>query len=213
LKRFPLGWQSVWEGQRKFDRARDDAMTIGDSKIMYMSEALATNFEEAFRSANRNFAEDSDADNPNEAPKECWPSARDFRNILFKAGQHQGLAAEKHLDRIPDPDLRLFAQIELCAAIAGLPQIGGVTSRQGRKHRMPSLGAVLPGIRCPKCKWIPGTKNLWSCKCRHRWNTFDTRGLCPGCGYQWEITGCLQCGAVSPHEEWYEVRAAGSTVE
>lgn len=64
-------------------------------------------------------------ESPNEAPKECWLSARECRNILFKAGQHQGLAGEKYLDRIPNPDLRLFAQIELCAAIEGLPQMGG----------------------------------------------------------------------------------------
>src|ERR1700683_796553 len=43
--------------------------------------------------------------------------------LLFKAGQHKGVAAAKHLDRIPAPDLRLFPQIELCAALAGLPQL------------------------------------------------------------------------------------------
>jgi hypothetical protein len=216
VKRFPLGMQSVWEEQRKYDPACDDVMTIGDSEIMSMTEAIATNFEEAFRSAHRSFVEDSDAENPNQAPKECWPSAQQFRNILFKAGQHQGLAAEKHLDRIPDPDLRLFAQIELCAAIAGLPQIGGLITQQSRKRQSskwtPSpaeldqvFGAPMPGIRCPKCKWTPRKKNRWSCKCGHPWNTFDTRGLCPGCGFQWEITACLQCGHLSPHKEWYAV--------
>src|SRR5207302_11352097 len=37
------------------------------------------------------------------------------------------------------------------------------------------FGSLLPGIRCPQCKWAPRTKNLWSCKCGHQWNTFDTR--------------------------------------
>jgi hypothetical protein len=210
VKRFPLGMRSVWDGQSKYDPARDDLVEIGDSKPMPIVEALATDFEAAFRHAQESFAEDSDAEAPNGAHKECWPSAREFRHILFKAGQHQGPAAAKHLDRIPDPDLRLFAQIELCAAIAGLPQLGGLTTQYPSRRRMLSpaevdqmFGLILPGIRCPQCKWAPRTKNLWSCKCGHRWNTFDTRGLCPGCGYQWEITGCLQCGAMSPHAEWY----------
>ncbi len=106
----------------------------------------------------------------------------------------------KHLDRIPDPDLRLFAHIELCAALAGLPQLGGLTTQHCRRPRIPTpaeldqiFGSVLPGIRCPLCKWSPRTNNLWSCKCGHHWNTFHTRGLCPECSYQWEVTGCLQC--------------------
>ncbi len=210
VKRFPLGMQSVREGQRKFDPARDDAMMIGDSQVIYMSEALATDFEAAFMAANSCLADDCDAENPNSGPKECWSSATEFRNILFKAGQHQGLAAEKYLDRVPDADLRLFAQIELCAALAGLPQLGGLTTLRRSKRRLLTpaeldqlFGLVLPGIRCPQCNWRPRSKSLWSCKCEHHWNTFDTRGLCPGCGYQWEITGCLQCGEMSPHVEWY----------
>jgi hypothetical protein len=210
VKRFPLGMQSVREGQRKYDPARDDIVQIGDSELMPIAEALATDFEAPFRAAHERFAEDSDADSPNGAQKEFWPSAREFRHILFKAGQHQGVVAAKHLDRIPDPDLRLFAQIELCAALAGLPQLGGLTTHYTSKPGMLApveldqiFGTVLPGARCPQCKWTPGRKNLWSCNCGHQWNTFDTRGLCPVCGYQWEITGCPQCGAVSPHAEWY----------
>lgn len=216
VKRFPLGMQSVWDGQSKYDPARDDVVVIGDSELIPIAEALATDFEAAFRHAHESFAKDTDAEYPNGAHKECWPSAREFRHILFKAGQHQGVAAAKHLDRIPDRDLRLFAQIELCAAIAGLPQLGGLTTQYPSRRRMLSsaeldqvFGSVLPGIRCPQCKWTPRTKNLWSCKCGPHWNTFDTRGLCPGCGHQWEITGCLQCGAMSPHAEWYVDNSAG----
>lgn len=212
VKRFPMGMQSVHEASRKFDPARDDAMMIGDSEVIPMTEALATNFEAAFREAHDRYARDIDPENPNEAPKECWPSAWEYRNILFKAGQHQGLQAEKHLTRIPDPDLRLFAQIELCAAVEGLPQIGGTitfhSSRQSGKQCSPAemeeiFGPIVPGIRCPKCEWAPRANCRWSCKCGHLWNTFDTRGLCPECGHQWEITGCLQCGEMSPHTNWY----------
>ena len=62
------------------------------------------------------------------------------------------------------------------------------------------------GIRCPRCGWRPTASSRWQClqPCFHVWNTFDTRGHCPGCGYQWLQTQCLACHVMSPHEEWYE---------
>ena len=213
VKRFPMGMQSVWEESPKYNPATDDAMMIGDSEVIPIAEALATDFEAGFREACNRYARDSDSENPNEAPKECWPSAWEFRNIVFKAGQHQGWAAEKYLDRIPDPDLRLFAQIELCAAVAGLPQIAGASvwysSRKPGEGMCSAadldtmFGPTVTGVRCPKCNWTPRASNLWSCNCGHHWNTFDTRGLCPKCHHQWEVTGCFQCGEMSPHAEWY----------
>ena len=212
-QRYPKGMQSIWDSQPKFDRARDDAMTVGDSSVMPMTEAIATDFKAPFREAGKLYAKDSNPKNPNTAPKDCWPSAREFRNILFKAGQHLGWGAEKYLDRISDPDLRLFAQIELCAGAEDLPQLGSFSAFRRSKappQRRPSaaqlekmFGPELPGIRCPKCHWKPRARVLWSCKCGHHWNTFDTRGLCPGCSHQWEITACFQCGAESPHRDWY----------
>jgi hypothetical protein len=212
MQRFPLGMRSVWDGQSKYDPARDDVVLIGDWEVIPIAEALATDFEAAFRHAFRSLANDTDAESPNGAHKECWPSTKEFRHILFKAGGHQGPAAAKHLDRIPDQDLRLFAQIELCAGIAGLPELGGLTTQYHQKREEGMLspaeidemfGPIMPGIRCPKCAWTPRSRNLWSCKCGHQWNTFETRGLCPGCRYQWEIAACFQCGAESPHGEWY----------
>ena len=58
-------------------------------------------------------------------------------------------------------------------------------------------------IRCPKCRWEPRQDSLWSCTCWHTWNTFDTAGLCPGCGKQWEDTVCLSCHRWSKHRDWY----------
>lgn len=60
-------------------------------------------------------------------------------------------------------------------------------------------------IYCPLCAWRPGPEDRWCCwpGCRTEWNTFWTRGLCPGCGRQWTETACLNCGRMSPHESWY----------
>jgi hypothetical protein len=58
-------------------------------------------------------------------------------------------------------------------------------------------------IRCPKCRWQPGRDDRWMCGCGHQWNTFDTRGICPGCDAKWRDTQCLRCQEWSPHEDWY----------
>jgi hypothetical protein len=70
-------------------------------------------------------------------------------------------------------------------------------------------------IRCPLCKWRPRPSSRWYCgdcdypeyffdACGTAWNTFTTRGRCPGCGHQWRWTICLSCQGWSRHEEWYE---------
>lgn len=64
-------------------------------------------------------------------------------------------------------------------------------------------------IYCPKCEWEPRAQDRWQCApgCRTVWNTFDTRGRCPGCAKQWAVTQCLACHATSPHEDWYHDEA------
>jgi hypothetical protein len=61
-------------------------------------------------------------------------------------------------------------------------------------------------IRCPACGWQPGKSSTWCCMpgCGHVWNTFETRGVCPGCDKEWTSTACLKCGVWSPHDDWYE---------
>jgi hypothetical protein len=69
-------------------------------------------------------------------------------------------------------------------------------------------------IRCPLCSWQPNDKSRWVCStcahpeyfqpgCGRIWNTFNTRGLCPGCQHQWRWTICLYCQGWSLHESWY----------
>jgi hypothetical protein len=36
-----------------------------------------------------------------------------------------------------------------------------------------------PRIRCLLCGWSPRKDDRWMCSCGHRWNTFDTGGVCP----------------------------------
>ena len=77
------------------------------------------------------------------------------------------------------------------------------------------LDKAFENIRCPLCAWQPEPSSRWSCQCRDTpepafascgtiWNTFATRGRCPGCAHQWRWTSCLACGEFSPHDDWYE---------
>ena len=69
-------------------------------------------------------------------------------------------------------------------------------------------------IRCPLCRWQPSRSSRWICGqsgppenyndgCGTRWNTFETRGQCPGCSHQWVWTACLRCHEFSRHVDWY----------
>ena len=60
-------------------------------------------------------------------------------------------------------------------------------------------------IHCPRCAWAPSPHDRWECRpgCRTVWNTFETRGRCPGCAKRWLVTVCLACVVSSLHEHWY----------
>ncbi len=77
---------------------------------------------------------DSNPQDPNLAPRDLWPSTSAYRSILYEAGKRLGQDATANLESVPDKDLRLFAQIELAAALTGLPQFRGIT----REHRGPA---------------------------------------------------------------------------
>ncbi len=58
-------------------------------------------------------------------------------------------------------------------------------------------------IACPKCDWRPDASARWGCTCGQVWNTFETHGVCPGCGKAWKVTQCHVCHQWSDHEDWY----------
>ena len=76
------------------------------------------------------------------------------------------------------------------------------------------LVSATGNIRCPACSWQPKSNSRWFCMsmgppenftagCGNGWNTFDTRGVCSGCKYQWKHTTCLDCSVTSLHDDWY----------
>jgi hypothetical protein len=233
LQRFPNGMETVTEETeaRRAEARRTGSgggfgMAGSPGDFPYMKALMQASqdgeFGPAIQHATEKYREDAVPESPNRAPKEFWPSASRFRSVLYKAGKQLGHRAAVHLEAIPDADLRLFAQIELAAALAGLPELHGLqreyrhtpgaAGRQTTRFRRADAGAsaihrdnaVDARIRCPKCQWSPDAEARWSCRCRHIWNTFETRGLCPACGYQWTVTACLNCGQSSAHSAWYK---------
>jgi hypothetical protein len=199
-----------------------------DRQREIIDAARGGNFAPAIEDGLDKYREDTSPDAPNYAPKEYWPSTGAFRSALYQAGQRLGSEAAMLLEQIPDDDIRLFAIIELAAALAGAPA-SSITSMKNPRppgsrgiegriiptggstalHRPQPHGPAMRSpdgrlIRCPKCLFQPSDDVRWGCKCGHVWNTFWTAGKCPQCRFQWEITGCPNCGEISEHSAWYE---------
>jgi hypothetical protein len=66
------------------------------------------------------------------------------------------------------------------------------------------------GFACPACKTAPPLGELWRCgKCGQAFDTFQTQGICPHCGTQFNVTQCLDCGASNSLSAW----GAGTTID
>ncbi len=157
-------------------------------------------FEPSIQDALEKYQQDTAPDTRNHAPKAYWPSTGAFRTLFYQAGKRCGPDAATLLDRTPDDDIRLFATIELAAALAGVPASSVTTMKQPRPIMRSPDGRL---IRCPKCQFQPPDGLRWPCKCGHAWNTFWTAGNCPACHFQWEVTQCPSCGEMSEHQAWY----------
>jgi Zn-dependent protease len=56
---------------------------------------------------------------------------------------------------------------------------------------------------CPGCKTPPPLGEFWKCsRCGQPFDTFQTGAVCPQCGSTYDITRCLDCGAVHPMHQW-----------
>ena len=90
-----------------------------------VAEWMNTSWENAFSRAMASLDVDTKPRMPNRHPHEVWPSTQEFRLLMYKAGRYEGRDAAARVDRIPHPDVRLLAKIELIAGTVGLPQLGG----------------------------------------------------------------------------------------
>ncbi len=139
---FPMGMESVMEASAK--RSAGQCGTGGGGYVIggsatdmpflhaWVEGKQTGNFDAAFDLAMVTCQDDIES---NGAILECWPSTAQFRMLLYAATQSIGTDASKYLDRIPDPDVRLYAQIEMAAALAGLVEFGSIRSSRPRAGR------------------------------------------------------------------------------
>jgi hypothetical protein len=141
IRRFPNGQESILE---ESEQRRKKSMAAGATceggfgmsghpkdrpyMMAMMRASKDGDFGPAIAHALEQYHEDTDPENPNQAAKAVWPSTSSFRSILYQAGRQMGAGATLYLDRVPEDDLRLFAHIELEAALAGLPELTGIQS-------------------------------------------------------------------------------------
>ena len=238
-RRYPNGMETIYE-EAEAERRKADGATCGGGYILagdprdfdrqrrLIDASRNGDFAPSLEDAIQNYREDTSPATRNHAPKEYWPSTGAFRRVFYQAGKRLGSEAAKFLEQVPDDDLRLFATIELAAALAGVPGSSIRQMKQPRPldstkfsvrrivnarssqemHREGTNGATMRSpdgrlIRCPKCLFLPSADLRWNCKCGHVWNTFLTSGICPACHFQWEVTQCPHCGEISEHRAWY----------
>jgi Zn-dependent protease len=71
------------------------------------------------------------------------------------------------------------------------------------------LARILSGPRheeaaCPSCGVSPLVGNYWTCdECGTRFDTFQCRGQCPGCGQLFRVTKCPECYKQNPIGQWF----------
>jgi hypothetical protein len=82
-----------------------------------------------------------------------------------------------------------------------------ITSRLPRRHPValgPQRYPADARIRCPLCAAVVSPDERWHCEfCNCYWNTFATRGRCPGCNFRYPATVCGACDRMSHHDDWY----------
>jgi hypothetical protein len=239
-RRYPNGLETIQaEAEAEAARRKAEGATCGGGFIFagdpkdlprqrrLMDATRNGDFGPSIEDAIEKYREDTSPETRNYAPKEYWPSTGACRTLFYEAGKRLGPEAVKLLDQVPDDDLRLFASIELAAALADAPASSITTRKQPNAPDSPRRGGRIVGfrsshearsegdesptmrspdgrlIRCPKCSFQPPADTRWCCKCGHVWNTFWTSGLCPACHFQWEETGCHRCHEMSEHKTWY----------
>ncbi len=142
VRRFPNGMESVrQEAEARQNELKGRGAQCGGflmaghpDDFPYMESLLQAekdgNFGPPVEFALERYWQDALSDQPNRAIKEFWPSTDAFRSVLYRAGKRMERAGGGvYLNHIPDADIRLFAEIELEAALVGLPEFRSMVTR------------------------------------------------------------------------------------
>ena len=90
--------------------------------------------DHAFDDAEELYKLDTDADEPNPAPRDEWPSTNAYRHIVISGVKVFGVGADTLLTRIADRDLAVFARVEIAQALLERPHESWMTSSRKTKN-------------------------------------------------------------------------------
>ncbi len=77
--------------------------------------------------------------------------------------------------------------------------------KQGRVLTKLDMAPRHQNYRCPSCQAHPLEGSFWNCgKCGITFDTFETAGVCPGCGLGYDTTTCPECRRGAPLAQWRE---------
>jgi hypothetical protein len=92
------------------------AYRIKDDKLVWLAiDRMLANAASLYRF-------DTNADRPNRAWRDRWPSTMAYRRAVRRAATSFGLEAEPLLLKITDPETQLLVRIELASALLGRPR-------------------------------------------------------------------------------------------
>ena len=92
-------------------RAAADAHKLRDDALTRKTLELALD------AAGKLLKADIDPDDPNTAPEDMWPSTHNYRAIIRAAAEYYGTGATSFLEKIPNVDMYLYAQVALAAGL------------------------------------------------------------------------------------------------
>jgi hypothetical protein len=95
-------------------KAAEGYQKLGDENDAQKALKLASKVAERF------FAKDTDADDPNQAFKGAWPSTNLWRRIVIAAGHISQRLPGQILGEIPDPDIATFAKAAYGDSLLGV---------------------------------------------------------------------------------------------
>ena len=81
------------------------------------------------------YKDDANADDPNLAPKEYWPSLQSWRRVMVAAAAVRGLDAETLLTKVTDPDLLVMARLAVLRGVMKKPIRGVNYASSHRRER------------------------------------------------------------------------------
>jgi hypothetical protein len=127
--------QSTWKKQpgiakQALDKAADTIDKVdGEQQVMLYREVVQfymrmnelddakKYIEKGMAAANKAFKDDTNPDDPNQAPKAYWPSVAGWRSMLSVASDISPLWASTLLKEIPDDEARTLGQLSIATAL------------------------------------------------------------------------------------------------